>query len=112
MGNTTSSPSPDTLIVDNIHGVATQDGKFLEHIAFWQEIKQEGQPDVVFDITVYAIPMDGTVGNSTAGQCFVKTGDVKKYVLGVTYIQDDVQYICTDLTNTNQPPVLNVQFGR
>ena len=123
MGNITSYTTANTQTIDYVHGIATADGRFLEHIAFWQELKQEGKPDVVFDITVYAIPMDGT-GNSTLATAFTRTGDIKKFVLGLDwgqmdstgnitlYIQDGVQYCGIDWGNTAQPPVLNIQFGK
>ncbi len=111
MGNTTSYPAPHKQIIDHVHGIATANGRFLEHVSFWQEIKEDGVPDIVFDITVYAIPMDGT-GNSTLATSFTQTGDIKKHVLGIDYIQDGVQYCGTDWGNTNQPPVLNIQFAR
>lgn len=111
MGNVTIS-APGKQVVDHVHGVATHDGRFLEHLSYWREIKEDGKPDVIIDITVYAIPMDGSVGNSTLAECFVKTGDVKKYVLDFTYIEDGVTYVCTDWTNVQQPPVLNIQFSK
>lgn len=111
MGNTTSYPTPHKQIIDHVHGIATANGKFLEHVSFWREIKEDGKPDIVFDITVYAIPMDGS-GNSTLTTAFTQTGDIKKYVLGINYIQDGVQYCGIDWGNTEQPPVLNIQFAR
>jgi len=113
MGNTTSNPAPEKQVIDHVHGVATHDGKYLEHVSFWQEIKQVGQPDIIFDITVYAVPIDGTGGaNCIAAKTFQRNGDVKKYVLDLTYIQEGVDYVCTDWTNTAQPPTLNIQFGQ
>lgn len=111
LGNTTSYPAPHKQIIDHVHGIATSDGRFLEHVSFWQEIKEDGMPDIIFDITVYAIPMDGT-GNSTLATTFVQTGDVRKYVLGIDYIQDGVQYCGTDWRNAEQPPVLSIQFAK
>lgn len=110
MGNVTSTPSTGEQIVDHVHGVATGDGVYLQHLSYWREIRKEGRPDVIIDITVYAIPMDGTAGNSTPAQCFVQTGDVKKYVLDFTYIEEGVKYLSTDWANPEQPPVLNIQF--
>ena len=123
MGNSTSNPTPDTQIIDHVHGIATADGRFLEHVSFWQELKEAGKPDVVFDITVGTIPMDGT-GNSTLATTFARTGDIKKYVMGLDwgrvdsqgkvtgYTQDGVQYCGMDWGNTAQPPVLNIQFSK
>ncbi len=111
MGNTTTNLTPHKQIVDHVHGIATANGRFLQHVSFWQEIKEDGLPDVIFDITVYAIPMDGS-GNSTLATAFAQTGDIKKYVLGIDYIQDGVQYCGIDWGNTEQPPELNVQFAR
>ena len=112
LGNTTSNPAPGIEVVDHVHGVATVDGRYLEHVSFWQEIKQQGQSDIIFDITVYAIPMDRSTGNCSVARAFVQTGDVKKYLLDLTYICDGVNYVGTDWTNQQQPPVLDIQFGQ
>jgi hypothetical protein len=124
MGNTTSNLTPHKQIIDHVHGIATADGRFLEHVSFWQEIKEDGKPDIVFDITVGPIPMDGT-GNSTLAKAFTRTGDIKKYVLGnldwglldsagsvTSYVQDGVQFGGIDWGNAAQPPVLNIQFSK
>ena len=111
-GNTTSYPAPRMQVIDHVHGVVTEDGRFLEHVSFWREIKEEGRPDIIFDITVYAIPMDGSgCGNCTPARIFERTGDAKKYVLDMTFIQEGVEYVCTDWGNKDKPPVLKIQFG-
>ncbi|MDO8716554.1 MAG: hypothetical protein Q7J73_07090 [Dehalococcoidales bacterium] len=115
LNNTTFSGNiynADRHIIDSVHGVVTEDGKWLEHVTFWREIK-EGATDSTFEITLYAVPLiDITGGNVTRVGICEKTGDVRKHVLKIDYLPEGIVYVPTNWENGAQPPVMKVRFDK
>ena len=113
LNNTTFSGTmynADRHVTDSVHGVVTEDGKWLEHVTFWREVK-EGATDGTFEITFYAVPMvDITGGNLTRVGICEKTGDVRKHVLKIDYLPEGIVYVPTNWENGVQPPVMKVRF--
>ncbi len=103
---------PDRHITDSVHGVVTADGKWLEHIAFWRDIKA-GATESTFQIELGPVPVvDIAAGNVTRVGICEKTGDVRKYVQEITYLPGGITWVPTDLQSGAQPPVMKVRFDK
>lgn len=115
LNNTTFSGNiynADRHIIDSVHGVVTDDGKWLQHVTFWREIK-EGATESTFEVTFYAVPIvDITGGNVTQVGICEKTGDVRKHVLKIDYLPEGIVYVPTNWENGVPPPVMKVRFDK